>query len=239
MRPLSSPRRLAEDAADTIRAEILSGRLKQGERLVEATLAEQLKVSRGPVREALKILGVEGLVHDEPRRGAFVVSLDSADVREIYDLRAALEGRAARLVTLAAKPEDLRVIRRVFDDMRPHAATGDVAAFARADLKFHETVCLRCGNRRLHTVFMRYVPLLYSLIRLDEYLYTSLDLVAEDHVPMIEAIEAGDGDSAAHLFESHADRARDLVVAYIDEHGHLDPNSASAVERPGLASQAR
>ncbi len=96
--PRDAPRSLAEDAADRIREQILSGGFGQGEHLVEAKIAQQLHVSRGPVREAFKLLRAEGLVEEEPRRGTFVVSLSSEDVREIYGLRAAIEGRAARLL---------------------------------------------------------------------------------------------------------------------------------------------
>ena len=147
MRPLNSPRLLAEDAAAQIRTAILTGQLKPGERLVEATVARQLNVSRGPVREALKLLGAEGLVQDEPRRGAFVLSLTTLDVREIYDLRAALEARAAKRVTEAAKPASLRALRKSYSDMHKLAEKGDVTVFARADLKFHETICTLSGNR--------------------------------------------------------------------------------------------
>ena len=91
--PLTAPRSLAEDAADRIREQILSGGFSQGEHLVEAKIAEQLAISRGPVREAFKLLRSEGLLNEEPRRGTFVVSLSTDDVRDIYGLRAALEGR--------------------------------------------------------------------------------------------------------------------------------------------------
>src|SRR6187549_1334353 len=96
--PLTAPRSLAEDAADRIREQILSGGYSQGEHLVEAKIADQLAISRGPVREAFKLLRAEGLLTEEPRRGTFVVSMTPDDVREIYGLRAALEGRAARLL---------------------------------------------------------------------------------------------------------------------------------------------
>ena len=101
LQPLQAPRSLAEDAADRIREQILAGGFRQGEHLVEAKIAEQLNISRGPVREAFKLLRAEGLLNEEPRRGTFVVSLSADDVREIYGLRAALEGRAARLIAVA------------------------------------------------------------------------------------------------------------------------------------------
>ena len=92
---LPTPRRLAADAADLLRDHILAGGLVRGTHLVEAKLAGQLNVSRGTVREAFRVLAAEGLIVEGVRRGAFVVSLSDADVREIYDVRAAVEGRAA------------------------------------------------------------------------------------------------------------------------------------------------
>jgi len=102
--PLETPRSLAGDAADRIRESILSGGFRPGEHLVEARIAQQLNVSRGPVREAFKLLRAEGLVEEEPRRGTFVVRLEADDVREIYQLRAAIEGQAARLLTESRPP---------------------------------------------------------------------------------------------------------------------------------------
>src|SRR3954464_6107570 len=91
--PLSAPRSLAEDAADRIREQILSGGFSQGEHLVEAKIAEPLGSGGGPVPEAFKLLRSEGLLLEEPRRGTFVVSMSADDVRDIYGLRAPPEGR--------------------------------------------------------------------------------------------------------------------------------------------------
>src|SRR5262249_3179327 len=103
--PLDALRSLAEDAADRIRESILSGGFRPGEHLAEARIAQQPNVSRGPVREAFKLLRADGLVEEEPRRGTFVVRLEVSDVREIYQLRAAIEGKAARLLAEARPPE--------------------------------------------------------------------------------------------------------------------------------------
>ena len=96
--PLIAPRKLAEDAATILREQILKGGFRRGTHLVEAKLAVRLGVSRGTIREAFKTLVAEGLIDEEPRRGAFVVTLGASDVREIYELRAAIEGCAARLL---------------------------------------------------------------------------------------------------------------------------------------------
>src|SRR5215213_9299233 len=94
--PLRPADRLSERTAGLLRERILSGEFAMGTRLVEARIARQLAMSRGPVREALKQLRAEGLVREEPRRGSFVADLTLNDIWEIYDLRAAIESRAAR-----------------------------------------------------------------------------------------------------------------------------------------------
>jgi GntR family transcriptional regulator of gluconate operon len=212
---LQAPRSLAEDAADRIREQILAGGFRQGEHLVEAKIAEQLNISRGPVREAFKLLRAEGLLNEEPRRGTFVVSLSADDVREIYGLRAALEGRAARLIARAHDPATIEQLRTLADAIDKAVATGDAAAVSRADLAFHEGLCALCGNSRILEVFDRYVPTLRALLRLDERVLRSLDEVSNQHRPFVEAIEAGEEETAARLLAEHAEHAGELIAGVV------------------------
>ena len=216
MRPIEAPQSLAQVVADQIREEILSGGLPRGQRLVEARIAATLQVSRGPVREAFKLLRAEGLVEEEPRRGTYVVNLTGDDVREIYDLRAALEARAAKLLALSHSNGDLIELRQRLARLERAAQDGDIRAVSRSDLEFHEAVTRLCRNRRIHSVFTRNVPLLKTLIALDEHIYKEISDIASEHLPMLEAIEQGDGETAAARFERHVERARDLVADYID-----------------------
>jgi DNA-binding GntR family transcriptional regulator len=213
--PLAAPRSLAEDAADRIREQILAGGFGPGEHLVEAKIAEQLAISRGPVREAFKLLRAEGLLEEEPRRGTFVVTLSAADVREIYGLRAALEGRAARMLARTGGSEAVATLRSLADEIDRAVASGDAAAVSRADLAFHHGVCELCGNARILEVFDRYVPTLRALLRLDELVLRSLDDVSSQHRPLVEAIEAGDEDVAARLFAGHAEDAGELIAGVV------------------------
>ena len=215
LQPLQAPRSLAEDAADRIREQILAGGFRQGEHLVEAKIAEQLNISRGPVREAFKLLRAEGLLNEEPRRGTFVVSLSADDVREIYGLRAALEGRAARLIARAHDPATIEQLRALADAIDRAVATGDGAAVSRADLAFHEGLCALCGNSRILEVFDRYVPTLRALLRLDERVLRSLDEVSNQHRPFVEAIEAGEEETAARLLAEHAEHAGELIAGVV------------------------
>ena len=215
LQPLEAPRSLAEDAADEIRARILDGGFQRGEHLVEAKLAEQLRISRGPVREAFKVLRAEGLVEEEPRRGTFVVTLNSIDVREIYDLRAAIEGAAAFSIASARDPEAIRELRGILEKMAEASAARDLASIGRADLDFHEAICRLSGNRRLHSVFLQHVPALRTLIKIDEHLYGSAEIVPQ-HSPLLAAIEEGDALLAKSLCEDHCREAREMVAAFIE-----------------------
>jgi DNA-binding GntR family transcriptional regulator len=213
--PLEAPKSLAEDAADRIRETILSGGFTPGEHLVEARIARQLNVSRGPVREAFKLLRAEGLVEEEPRRGTFVVRLEPSDVREIYQVRAAIEGQAARLLATARPAAALDELRDRSAAIERAIAARDVVAVSRSDLTFHGAVCVLSGNTRLYEVFTRYVPVLGALLRLDERLYGSLDRLTDEHAALLRAIESGDGDEAARAFERHAEHAAELIAGYL------------------------
>jgi DNA-binding GntR family transcriptional regulator len=215
LQPLEAPRSLAEDAADRIREQILGGGFKQGEHLVEAKIAEQLNISRGPVREAFKLLRAEGLLNEEPRRGTFVVSLTSQDVREIYGLRAALEAHAGRMIARSKDPGSLARLRELADEIDRAVGSGDAVAASRADLAFHEGLCELCGNSRIHEVFVRYVPTLRALLRLDEQVLRSIDEISKQHRPLVDAIEAGDGELAARLLYEHAEHAGELIAGVL------------------------
>jgi DNA-binding GntR family transcriptional regulator len=111
---------------------------------------------------------------------------------------------------------DLALLRGKLDALAAAAAAGDVRAVSRADLEFHEAVAQLSGNGRLLAAFQRSAPLLKTLIALDEHLYASLDDIADEHRPLLEAIERGDGDEASRRFEGHIEHAGSLVAGYID-----------------------
>lgn len=214
LRPLRGET-LAVQAAGAIRELIATGRVAGGDRLVESRLAEQLGVSRGPVRDALRLLGQEGLVRDEPRRGTFVVRLTERDVRDIYDLRVAVETAAVRLIL--HRGTDLKPLRAVLEDMR--AAARNAPRAAEADLRFHGAVCELSGNSRLHDVHRRHATELLVLLRLDEEeLGHEPDSITGEHEELLAAL--GRGEAAAEgAFRAHLEEARDRVAAHVRANG--------------------
>lgn len=213
--PLATPRTLVEEATDRIRDEILSRGFGPGERLVEARLATQLGVSRGTVREALRALRAEGLVDEEPRRGMVVVQVELEDVKDVYELRGLIEGRAARTVARARDPEQLAELRRLFEELERAVRRRDARGVTVADLAFHDALCRLSGNARLHEVFQRYVPMLRRLLPLDEQVMTSLEEVVEQHREILEALESEPPERAARVCERHCVEAAELLVRHL------------------------
>jgi DNA-binding GntR family transcriptional regulator len=150
------------DLADRLRTEIMNGSLPRGVRIVEGKWAQKFGVAQGSIREAINILALEGFVNKESGRSARVVHLTEKDVAQLYELRGALEGLAARLA-VQMRP-DLSNIQSAVDSMRRAASETNCEALLRHDLQFHLGLCELSGNpfiveqsRRLLVPFFAFV----------------------------------------------------------------------------------
>jgi GntR family transcriptional regulator of gluconate operon len=233
LRPLAS-RTLADRAAEMLRERILAGDFASGDRLVEARVAQQLGISRGPLREALKQLAAEGLVREEPRRGTFVSTPTAEAVREAYDLRAAIEAKAARLVIANADRAAIQSLRRAADRIDAASRAGDLQAVVRTDYEFHETLCRASGNHRLLDAFVRNASVLRILLRLEgERFYHSLDEVSKQHRELLSVVESGDAAAADAAVTEHLESARDRLMRHLAERsGSKPPSGPRSAPRP-------
>ncbi len=150
------------DLAGRLRTEIMNGSLATGVRIVEGKWAQKFGVAQGSIREAINILALEGFVSKESGRSARVVHLTEKDVAQLYELRGALEGLAARLA-VQTRP-DLSKIQSAVDSMRQASSDGNCEALLQYDLKFHLGLCELSGNpfiveqsRRLLVPFFAFV----------------------------------------------------------------------------------
>lgn len=143
---------LRDKICEIIREWILSGRLRPGERLVEYAIARQLEVSRAPLREALWLLAHQGLVVIEAHKGAFVTKLTEQDLREIFELREALEIRAALNTRRSITPRSEKLLEAATVALEKASLKQDMAAFVKADARFHEVVASLSGNKRLEEI---------------------------------------------------------------------------------------
>lgn len=145
---------------DKIRSDILNGKYKRGEELVESSIGKELGISRTPVREAIRQLELEGLVQLVPNKGAFVTGISEKDVRDIYLIRARLEGLAARMAAKNITPELLDAMEETVVLSAYHAKKEHYEQVCEMDSKFHKLLYKASGSRILeHTLtdFHQYV----------------------------------------------------------------------------------
>ena len=202
--PIVKPALLRNQLLDELRRQIISGELAPGERLVELTLARTMGVSQGPVREALQRLAIEGLIVQREHRGSVVADLSLSEMREIFEVRAVIEGHAvAQLHHQLTKPQ-IAVLKEVLLDMFQAAQEHDLSALIDADLRFHRSVIEFSG----HTLLLRLWEVADLHVRRfiyathPKYFRNYLE-IAQTHQPLIDALEAQDTPQAVQAFHDH------------------------------------
>jgi DNA-binding GntR family transcriptional regulator len=207
---------------ERLRALILTGEYGPEERLVEEQLAERLGVSRTPIRQALTMLEAEGLVELAPNRGATVRSFSVADVWDIYDLRAVLEGHAARRAAGRIGGEELGRLRELAAEMeglggRFEDHEEEIRALVALNQEFHGTIVEASRNGRLQRLINRTVeiPLMFKAF----YWYTPHERVISNHYhrQILHALEEGDADRAEIVMREHVYEGRDFVIKALKE----------------------
>jgi DNA-binding GntR family transcriptional regulator len=199
---------------DAITEGVKEGRYAPGQRLVEADLTRELGVSRGPLREALGRLVAEGVVENEPYRGAVVRKLTRADVVDLFQIREVLEGEAARLAALAIDEGDHR--RRMLASLEALATfkrRPDTIAYMDENTRFHELVVELSGNKLLARLIGQLQVHAFRLLlrRLISESSAVADSIQE-HEAVAEAILAGDGRAAEREMRRHVRRSGAMVL---------------------------
>ena len=213
----SSHRTLREVVVDELRDMITRGELRPGDRLVEDHLAEQLGVSRNPVREAIRALESTGLVEVRPRRGAYVSSFDVADVRKLLQLRAVLEAYAAELAAGQHSPEDIDRLGDVLAQGREASAANDLVRAAECHRAFHIAIEDMADNPYLTQAVS---PLRHQT----ELVFSVLsphrgELSWDEHEQICDAIASGDAEAARAATLTHMD---EVMAALDEQHGRPD-----------------
>lgn len=202
------PPTLVEHALETIRRAIVHGELQPGQRLREEELAEQLGISRAPVREAMRALEYEGLVRSEPHRATYVAAPSEEEIEEIYRVRAEVESIAARRAALAvaAEPARLQHYQALLDRMRHSAAQRDLYELTAADLDFHRLILDDSGYTLLPRVWAAMFGLMrgrMSIILAEQPEGEIVSYTAESHAPVVAALATGDPEQAAAAIRRH------------------------------------
>lgn len=212
---------LGDSVANILRNAILDGSLRPGEPLHENVLTRQLSVSRSPIREALLQLEQERLVDSQPNKSAVVRKPSPEEIRQVYTIRSALEGIAARWAAEKATPALVAQLRRRADDLNnatiASEAGADPAILGQA-IDFHAAVAEAAGSAELQRLLESLRNQIKHVMAVGLASLTSrrAEEIHAEHLALIDAIAERDGDRAERLASAHVRGARDRLVAEAD-----------------------
>jgi DNA-binding GntR family transcriptional regulator len=209
---LSSPNRsLTLEALTQIRDEIIQGKLRPNERLIAADLAERLKTSRTPIREALQLLEAEGLV-SPARRGYIVREHTRDEIVEIYQVRAALEGMAARLAAEKTGSAAYKEIEAIGAHKENLAQPGMRELLVDLNTHFHKAIFNVCGNERIGQLNRSNSQHFFNFRISEQYTPEETRQSVKGHALILKAIKAHDGDAAEDAAQQHVIEALEVTL---------------------------
>lgn len=215
---LDSYKPLREIVCDTLRQAIVDGVFKPGERLMEIKLADEMGVSRTPVREAIRKLEIEGFVELVPRRGTYVSDISVKDITDVYEIRIVLDVLAAVLSTERITPEEINKMRSLLDDIDAHIKKGEFDQIVEADSAFHDVLYQASHNQRL-VMMINNLRDQFTRLRMRSMKYPGrLKNTQREHRELVDAIAARDIERAKATVCSHLENAEATLLAAVREH---------------------
>ena len=202
---------LTDQASKEIREAIRSGKLKPGERLIEMQLAEEMQISRFPIREALRYLEKEGLVETKPFKGTRVVQFTEKDMEELYSLRSSLEELAVRILIENLDEKKINKLQMIIQSMQKSSQSGDLDQMISDDLRFHQTICELSGHRKLLEVWRTLESQLQVFLNIEKDFFESAYQFVTTHNPIMEAIEDRNLKKAEKAIREHLELAMRVI----------------------------
>lgn len=210
---------------------ILSGELAPGARLTEMALAARLGVSRGPLREALRMLDEAGLVLTRKNHGAVVRDIPIAEAAEIFDLRAAMDEFVGRRLASIITPPQLKEVRGLVEQMEQAAKAMDASRYHVLNLAFHDRLVELAGNAKLTAIYRNLIKELSLFRRLNMTDGALMPTSTHEHRQIVKAIASGDPDAAGRAMSGHANRSKERTIQnYLDRQAQTQANSASSMQ---------
>jgi len=197
---------------DLLRKAILNGKLISGERIMETSIAQELNISRTPVREAFRKLEAEGLIEYYPKKGSIVKGITKDDIIEIYEMREVLEGLATRLACKYIKDDEIRDLKDTLKQMEIADKNKEYDLFFSIHDKYNTIIIDAAGNKRLKNSLLPLYDYIASFRRItllqDERRSTSL----LDHKKIVELIELRDENKAEEYCRNHIRKAKETLL---------------------------
>jgi phosphonate utilization transcriptional regulator len=203
---------LANVVQQEVERAILLGEYEPGCKLIEATLAQKMGVSRGPVREAFRMLEEAGLVRTEKNRGVFVRDIPIEEAVEIFDLRAAMEELVGRQLAGKITPAQLKEVRGLVDGMERAVKADDIDAYHLLNLQFHDRLVEMAGNTKLTAIYRKLIKELSLFRRMNLAHGPQMPLSAGEHRQIVKAIASGDAEGAGKAMFLHVMDSKQRTV---------------------------
>lgn len=209
---LNSYKPLREVVLEALREAIKEGLLQPGERLMEIQLAEELGVSRTPIREALRKLELEGFIVMVPRKGAYVADITIKDIADIFEIRVSLEALAAGLAAERITGEEIEEMERSLVEKRSAIDRGDMEALVEVDTRFHEAMYRASRNDRLEFIISNLREHIQRFRVLSLAHPGRMKHSLDEHRALLEAIESHDVALARQLAQEHIENAEQVLL---------------------------
>jgi phosphonate utilization transcriptional regulator len=204
---------LASVVQQEVERAILAGEYAPGSKLIEATLATKMGVSRGPVREAFRMLEEAGLVRTEKNRGVFVRDIPIDEAVEIFDLRAVMDELAGRQLAANITPPQLKEIKGLVDQMEKAVKAQDAYGYHLLNLRFHDRLVELAGNSKLTAIYRKLIKELSLFRRLNLEDDLLLPISAGEHRAIVKAIASGDPEAAGRALFQHVMDSKQRTLA--------------------------
>ena len=191
-----------------LREDILTGKLRSGEKLTEQKICNEYKVSRTPVREALRQLETDGLIENIPNRGAFVLGFSNQDIDDMYVLRKAYEVQAVRWAIERITEDELDEMEETFEFMEFYTLKKDINKMININTAFHQIIYAATHNRMLKQILSSYQIYLKHCNPSNYYAPDYLDTVLDEHRAIYNAFMTKDPEGGALAMRIHMDNSR-------------------------------
>jgi len=206
---------LSQKVYRALKMEIIKGSLKPGTKPSEGKIAEQLGVSRTPVREALKQLAVEGFVKTNPNLGVVVVEFSLEDIREVLQVRKVLEGLATSIAAKKINKAEIKKLEKIIEQMSISINNNDLLAYSDLNGEFHNLILKVCGNKRLTKICVNLSSSEHRFkIRSLRGNLERLKYSLKEHQEIVKALKKGDSIQAERLSQLHLDSILKNILAY-------------------------
>lgn len=230
--PLDNYRPLRDVVVDNIRQAIISGQFPAGMRLMELQLAEEMEVSRTPVREAIRKMELEGLVVMIPRRGAYVADISIKDINEVYEIRTALDVLAAGLAAERIGDDEIKEMKTLLDADKPLVAAKDYPRIIENDTAFHDVIYKASRNRRCMNIISNLREQITAIRGRSMPYPGRLDDMIKEHQAIYDAIAQRSVDKAQKAVRTHMENAERTLLKVIEakEKEHADQKAGNKKE---------